>query len=276
MPIVDIIGEEVATRVKHGMVRKNDTRVEYSEEWHGPIPEIETKGDLEDATNQWDSVKVDISSGVGILLLSKGIARSVAGGGSLSDVGRDTADETQEDLLTRWDIISSDLQNDLRTFAGKPEVAGDGDFTAAGNIVAVTAAALAADSGDGNFTSANQAASDYYNLRIRGTESFLRTSTILQKTVTSTKRSLLVPVWKGTDRAHSIFEPFANGGPDPPGDIVGQIKDMPDADTANILKQWLKRAPQIRIIVGQQQEIVYTWMFAQGWSNVLYAGQGSP
>jgi len=275
MAVVDIIGLDGVTRTGRKWSRRDDTRVTYNETWMGPIPKIEDKADTEQATGEWDDIDVDVSAGVGVLTLSRGVADSTGGGGNLTDIDRDTQDETDPDLVTRWELVPTDLSNDLRTFSGRPEdTANTSDFQDSSNITAVTLAALAADEGNGNFTSANTAAGRYYDLRLQGADTFLRTGVTLVKTVSSSSRSALKPNWEGVDRAHKITDSFASGGPDAPADIFGVVNDMPDASA--LLKQWLKRGPSLRITEGQQSEITYTWLFAKLWSFQLYNGNNTP
>jgi hypothetical protein len=101
---------------------------------------------------------------------------------------------------------------------------------------------------------------ELWKLQAQGTDQYYETSYVLRETKNASKRSTLTAS-------------FLN---------VNRVESPPDTSAVNTLigalptGEWIKKAPQVRLIGLKRWQITTEWWWANKWSAILYGGTGTP
>jgi len=265
MSIFRVIGLNDYTKVA--------TRREYTQEsgqttittYKGPPDPI---NDLYDSSlaavqnGEIDSVTTSVENGEGILEIK------------VADGDQDGNDPNTIQNNTIWELIGQDIFKNLRSYPGAPDISGAVPFNLDADQDEMESARLYFETAqqDGDPPSGGSNAEVYYNLLLRGTDQYIRSTAVLRTTITVSRRSLITLDWKGVDRAWKIDGEDGSPNLDQTGQgaLIGQITQLPGYDATK--KQWLKRAPQLTQTGRRNYTVAQEWWFAEYWSRNLYGG----
>lgn len=239
----------------HGWATETGEYISYV--YEGSKGAIDAAFTTAKSSGSWDRVEKRIDGGKGSLVCTVS-ADSFSGGWPV-------------DPDPVWEVIGQDLFRDLRSFGGG--TAAGIVFNAAADQEKLEEVRQAIERAEwvGPLMVADPATT-YAKLLLRGVGEFVRSTAILRSTTVVNARTAAKGSWTGVDRAWSLTG--GGGAPNPPGTgssgIIGSVSDMPDYESG--MKQWLKRAPQIRSLDRGRFQIVQEWWFAKRWSYVLYEG----
>lgn len=170
------------------------------------------------------------------------------------------------ELNVTWEVLPQEAYYDLRTHQHPTNP--NYSFCLDADQDNILDAWKAAQAGNKGFTPVGAPATRFFKIMRRGTEQYVRSLIILQKSVKVAYDSTVSASWIGVDRAWQITSEIAS--PSPPSTILGLIAEHPLADATK--KQWLKRGPCVRQFDTGLFTIQYQWWFAKRWSEALYEG----
>jgi hypothetical protein len=198
---------------------------------------------------------------------------------------------TNEEDNAIWEILPQDVFKDLRAHPY---------FNPSDSIVSeIVTADNAIKKGTAFSTSGMTWATQvgkYYALRMRGVQGYLENNIVINKTITTSSRSIIEAVYDDVGRAVKL--PRIN----PPEQLLGNLAAIIKIpDNSNYLPvvdnnantpywvtdasipytatawEWLAKRPTIRSLAdGKRFEIQYSWWGAERWSMVLYGGTWDP
>jgi len=252
MAVLSILGSAGLTRVSRKHKWNRERGLHYREVWKGPIELVRSTFFGLVGSDLIDDIDMDGDDGVGTL--TKIIADQSGDEG-------DGASQSSE-LNAVWTVISQDLYRNIRA---------NQTFNVAADQTKLEATRRffeEAKGGDGPYHADGAPFTTYLDLLRRGSDEFVRTAVIIQKSIPVGKRSTLTASWTGVDRAWKLRNEA--GSPNPPSELIGLVENMPEGD--NTKKQWLKRGPQLQQLTRYTYSLVYQWWFARRWSNTFYSG----
>ena len=260
---LDIIGADAYTRsgARKAWSQANGYVTVYT--YKGPAAKLTAFFLSIVGTDAIDIAEIDISEGIATVQVTYEDDDGSGGGGA-------------SNYNVTWELIGQDIYKDLRTFDGT--ILGTQSFNLDADqqeLETVRKKYLEGKIDDAFVAALGAAATVYAKLLLRGTSEYVRSQVILRKTVKVGRRSLIEASWDGVDQAWKLSGEL--GSPDITGigtaALLGTISKMPEAD--DTLKQWLKRAPQIRQIGGNKFSIAQDWWYARHWSLNLYLGDAA-
>lgn len=171
-----------------------------------------------------------------------------------------------------WQIEPSDLEKPLESFPGIVGNTND-QFNSVSVAAYIAEAQTEYEKGNLQFDPVDATAQNYFDLRKRGVQAYLRGYVTItwQRTVRKSGISANID-YNGVDRAWKESDPY--GPNNMPSSVVGVLSFVPEWD-ANA-KQFLKRWPSIRTDDGRNYTITQTWIWARSWSKLLYDGDETP
>lgn len=246
-----VIGDPAATRVSRVRTYDVNKGLGYEERWEGTPAVVEEKFNQVRLDTAIDTARYESVGGVGVLtqiiLDDDGI-----GGG-----------QTTEEQNSFWEVLPMDLYKPLKNhefFSENTTSLQDAELEKYRGLVEMAK--------DFSVDGLGEPTKTFVQIFRKGTDEYLRTQVVLQKTVPLGRRSVIAASWAGIDRAHVLNT--ADPGPNPPSEIIGIITALPDYISG--AKQWLKRGPHISQITNARYTITYTWFFARRWSKLLFGG----
>jgi cell division protein FtsX len=247
---VSIIGANEVTRFRRRRIKKTGNAASLQEWYKGPIGVAEAFFNSNLDNDDIDEINLSVQKAHGVITIT------YSDNDGSGDGGGGGGDDELEEI---WEILSDDLEKDLRQHDEFNKTADQGQLEAARQAYM---------EGDYNKAPAAGVAEVYHTLLMLGVTSYVRTAAILQRTIRVGRQSAAKASWAGVDQAWKLQG--EEGSPDPTEDIIGVTTDMPEADESK--KQWLKRGPNVRQVEDHGYEIVQSWWFAANWSNTLYVG----
>jgi hypothetical protein len=254
---------------------QTSTRREYTQElgqttvttYKGPPDPI---SDLYDASvlsvqnGEIDAVSTNVENGEGVLEIK------------VADGNEDGDDPNTIANNTIWELIGQDIFKNIRSYPG--DVADSKAFNTDSLQDEMEDVRLYFETAqqEGTAPAIGSAEEVYYNLLLRGTDQYVRSTAVLRTTLTVSRRSLLSLNWVGVDRAWKLNGDgdAESGSPDlnqtGQGALIGQISLLPGFDGDK--KQWLKRAPQLTQSGRRNYTMTQEWWYAEAWSTNLYGG----
>ena len=252
MADVVVIGSEEVTLVSRKRRFDRNLGNHYEEVYEGPTSAVEAAYNLGTLDPAVDTIDFEVT---------KGVSRYTK---IIQDDDGSGTGQTTEELNSYWEVFGADLYTSIlahQTFSVNATSQDKLDFQDYRGKVAKTDVTV-------DSSTLSSPVKEYVDLLNMGTDEYLRTQIILQKTVPLGRRSIIQASWAGIDQAHVLATD--DPGPNPTSEIIGLITGHPDYISG--AKQWLKRAPQISQVEKGRYNIVYNWRFARRWSKTLYGG----
>lgn len=248
MSVELLLGDNGYTLTSQTKTWSADSGILIRKTYAGPIEAVH---DLFEELVQTDGVvTVDDTSSEGV--------------GKLVVSSRDDASLIQaldeKKVTETWELVGGDRYVDIRahpTYAAA-EMQDD--------LEVVRKAALR---GDPYPDQEDEVAEDYYNLLVKGTTQYLRSSVVLRRNQSFGQEADVVASWSGVDTPckwsdipiPSMTKSYA---------ILNAISQWTEFDSGKM--QWLKMAPQVRYLAKGRYQITQDWLFARRWSHSLYGG----
>jgi hypothetical protein len=254
---------------------QTSTRREYTQElgqttvttYKGPpepISDLYDTSVLSVQNGEIDAVSTNVENGEGVLEIK------------VADGNEDGDDPNTIANNTIWELIGQDIFKNIRSYPG--DVADSKAFNTDSLQDEMEDVRLYFETAqqEGTAPAIGSAEEVYYNLLLRGTDQYVRSTAVLRTTLTVSRRSLLSLNWVGVDRAWKLNGDgdAESGSPDlnqtGQGALIGQISLLPGFDGDK--KQWLKRAPQLTQSGRRNYTMTQEWWYAEAWSTNLYGG----